>query len=372
MQDYFVSNTFKDDPDALLKLSFVGTCCLVAANSMGPAAQIVASRFGVRVVMACGGLLVVLGLELAGSATQIWHLYLTQGILFGSGASILYVTIMAVAPQYFTRRRGVAIGLITSGSGIGGVIIPFIMTPINASLGYPWTYRVLGLLCLICSTIATIVVRDRIPKPREKKRFSDIIKFEILKDPNYILWCLGSAVMLMGYFIPFFYLPKYATDLGLTPTQGSSLVAIASACNSIGRIMSGAAADKIGPLNVDVIFSIIGGLSSLLIWRFAYSFSVLVAFSVIFGLFCGSYFALVSTITAAILGPEKFCSGLSFILISNTVSVFAPNIANALELNIGAEPSLVYKIFSGVTYIVGALIIFILKMRINRDIFAKV
>lgn len=45
---------------------------------------------------------------------------------------------MSVAPTYFTRKRGMALGIISSGSGIGGLIIPFIMTPINRSLGAGW------------------------------------------------------------------------------------------------------------------------------------------------------------------------------------------------------------------------------------------
>ena len=45
---------------------------------------------------------------------------------------------MAVAPQYFDKKRGFALGLIASGSGIGGLIMPFIMTPINKSLGGGW------------------------------------------------------------------------------------------------------------------------------------------------------------------------------------------------------------------------------------------
>lgn len=51
-------------------------------------------------------------------------------------------------------------------------------------------------------------------------------------------------------------------------------------------------ADRIGPINTDAIFLTITGLSTLLIWMFAYDFSTLVGYSIVLGLFCGSYFAL--------------------------------------------------------------------------------
>ncbi|KAI9029021.1 major facilitator superfamily domain-containing protein [Phycomyces nitens] len=372
MQDYYDQNTFKDVPNALLQLSFVGTLSSVFTNCMGPVAQILASVFGVRVVMITGVLFVVVGLEMAGFASQIWHLYLTQGVLFGTGASLIYVTIMGIAPQYFTRRRGVALGMIASGSGIGGIVIPFIMTGVNTNLGPGWTYRVLGFFCLFCGIIAIIFVKERVPSPRGMKKISDIIKLDVIKDLNYMLWCGGSVLMLMGYFIPFFYLPSYATHLGLTATNGSALVAVGSAMNSVGRIMAGILADKLGPVNINVIFTTMGGLSTLLIWRFAYTYGSLMAYAVVFGLFCGSYFALLSPITATILGPEKFRSGLSLLFIFNIISIFGPNIASAIEENVNAEPLFTYKMFSGVCYISGAIVLFILKIRMNRNIFAKV
>lgn len=135
---------------------------------------------------------------------------------------------MAIAPQYFHRRRGLALGIISSGSGIGGLIIPFIMTPINERLGAPWyahryyiightdnqylfyrTYRVLGFVCLACDLVACALVKSRgggsINKSR--KRLTDVVRLSVLKEVNYDIWVVGAAIQLMGYFVPFFFLP---------------------------------------------------------------------------------------------------------------------------------------------------------------------
>ncbi|KAI8147825.1 major facilitator superfamily domain-containing protein [Fennellomyces sp. T-0311] len=373
MQDYYDRTMFGDTiPDSQLQLSFVGTFCLIFANCMGPIAQILRSMWGTRIVLLIGTFLIAIGLIIAGFSNQIWHLYLTQGILFGTGVSLMYVTIMAVAPQYFDRRRGLAIGIIASGSGIGGLIMPFIMTPLNRSLGAGWTYRVVGFICLGCDLLACLLVKDRNPLPKERKKISDIIKLDVFKNKNFCIWIAGACIQMFGYYIPYFFLPSYATWLGLSDSEGSSLVAVSSAINFVGRILSGVLADRFGLVNVNTVFLIVSGLSTLLIWTFAYSYGTLMAYAVIFGCFSGSYFSVVAPITAEILGMERFPTGLSVVLISNVISVFGPNIASAIDGAGGSEPYFSYKMFAGVAYIIGAIIMIWLKFSLNRKVFVKV
>ncbi|KAI9492181.1 major facilitator superfamily domain-containing protein [Zychaea mexicana] len=372
MQDYYERQIFGDIPNAQLQLSFVGTFALVFANLCGPLAQVLRSVWGTRIVLLIGTFLIAIGLIIAGFSNEIWHLYLTQGILFGTGVSLMYVTIMAVAPQYFDRKRGVALGIVASGSGIGGLVMPFIMTPLNRSLGAGWTFRVVGFICLGFDLLACILVKDRIKPAKERKKLGEIFRIDVLKDKNFCIWALGACVQLLGYFIPYFFLPSYATWAGLSDNDGSSLVAASSAANFVGRIVAGLLADRFGLVNVNSLFLLISGLSTLLIWTFAYDYGSLMAYAVIFGFFCGSYFSLVSPITLKILGMERFPSGLSLVLMTNVVSVFGPNISSAIDGSAGAEPFLAHKLFAGVAFVVSSIIMAWLKFSLDRKIFAKV
>ncbi|KAF7721151.1 hypothetical protein EC973_005358 [Apophysomyces ossiformis] len=311
MQDYYERHVF--GIESSVQLSFVGTLALVFINLMGPVAQILRSIVGLRMVMVIGMLLITIGLEMAGFAWQ-----------------------MAVAPQYFTRRRGLALGLIASGSGIGGLVIPFIMSPINSSIGPAWTYRVMGFVCLACDLVAVALIKELKPAPKQRKKFTDIVKFGVLKD-------------------------------------GSALVAVAATANFVGRILAGIMADRIGRINTNIIITILGGLSSFLIWTFAFTYGVMMAFAVIFGLFCGSYFALLSPITASILGMERFPSGLSLLLITNIISVFGPNISGGIEASVSdIQPYFVYKMFTGACYLAGSVFLIALKLRMDKNPFAKI
>jgi MFS family permease len=275
---------------------------------------------------------------------------------------------MAVAPQWFTKRRSLAIGLIASGSGVGGVIMPLIMQAVNSTLGASWTYRILGFITLGMDAISCVLIRERnVTKPRVRKHLSDIIHLNVLKDVNYCIFCIGSVIGLLGYFVPYYFLPSYGTFIGLSPAQRSALLAVASAANFFGRISAGFASDRVGKINVNIVFTILGGLSSLLIWTFAWTYGSLMAYSVVFGLFCGSYFALLSPITASLVGLERYPTALSLLLITNIISVFGPNIATAIDLGVEAAPFFSYKMFSGVCYIVGAVFLVLLKFRLDSN-----
>ncbi|KAL9544195.1 hypothetical protein MBANPS3_007744 [Mucor bainieri] len=373
MQDYFERNMFNNVANATVNLSFVGTLAMVCLNSVSPIVQICASMFGIRYVLITGTILVALGLEMAGFSTQIWHLYLTQGVVFGIGASCIYVAIMGVAPQWFGKRRGLALGIIASGSGIGGLVIPFVMTAINGSLGFGWTYRILGFICLFCDVVACLTVKERNPPAvRNRKKLSQIVNFAVLKDTNFVIFCIASNIGLFGYFVPYFFLPSYASYLGLDESKGSALVAVSSACNFVGRVITGILADRIGKVNTNLIFTLITALSCLLIWTFASNYGTLMAFSTVFGLTSGSYFALISPITAYLLGMDRFPSGLSLLLVTNVIPVFGSNIASAIEAGVSSEPFFSYKMFSGVAYLVATITLVVLKLRLNRNPFAKV
>ncbi|KAI9345780.1 major facilitator superfamily domain-containing protein [Pilaira anomala] len=372
MQDFFNQTLFKDNEAALIDLSFVGTLSLICVNGFSPIVQVAVSRFGLRPVMILGTIFIVIALEMASLATEIWHLYLTQGVLFGVGASCMYVTVMAVTPQWFTKNRGIALGIVAGGSGVGGLVVPFIITPLNRNFGHGWTYRILGFICLVCDIIACVFVKERVASPQKKKNFRQILQFDVLKNTDFLIFAIGSDIALFGYFVPLFFIPAYATYLGLSDSQGSSIISVCSAMNCIGRLVVGYLADRIGKLNANIIFQLITAASCLLIWTFAFDYPAMMGFGIVYGFACGSYFALMSPISVEILGMEKFPSGLSLLLLFNLFPVFGSNIASAIEAGLKPTPFLTYKLFPGVAYLTGSLVLVYLKFRRNKNPFAKI
>lgn len=133
-------------------------------------------------------------------------MYLTQGLLFGIGASCMYFVVMSITPQWFVKRRGLALGVVSAGTGMGGLVFPFIATPLNRILGPSWIYRILGFICICFNLTTCLTVRARV-EPNSSKKLSEIFQLNVLKNTQFLLFMIGSNISLFGYFIPFFFVP---------------------------------------------------------------------------------------------------------------------------------------------------------------------
>ncbi|KAI8887203.1 MFS general substrate transporter [Backusella circina FSU 941] len=367
MQDYLHRNVFNKSQSQLIQLSFVGTMIPVVANAFSPFVQIAVSLFGFRAVMLGGSMFIVIGLELAGQSTKIWHLYLTQGLLFGIGISCLYTNVMAIAPHWFTKKRGVAMGIMGGGTAAGGLVVPFIMSSLNQALGPSWTYHILGFICLAFTLYACVFVKEqRVSTKPGKKKLSEIVQLKVLKNKNYLFFIIAANLGLFGNYIPYFYLPSFATYYGLTESQGSSLIAAASASGFVGRIVAGVMADKLGYFNSFIISNLIAGLSSLLVWSFAKSYGPLLCYAMLFGFSSNTYYNIMPPIVTTLLPEDQFYSGLTLALLTNCIPIFGNNISSVIQNSISTTPFFTHIMFTGVSYVFGAVLLFGVKLRLNK------
>ena len=76
-------------------------------------------------------------------------------------------------------------------------------------------------------------------------------------------------------------------------------------------------------------------------------------------------------ITAAILSSEQYVTGVSMLLLFNTISIFGLSVASAIETAAHAQPYLVFKIFVGSVYLIAGIILIILKLRLTGSLFAR-
>src|SRR5215467_5030562 len=107
-------------------------------------------RRGPRVVMELGVALMVVGLFLATLIRAPWHLYATLGVLVGGGSVCLGYTGQALfLPNWFVRRRGLAISVVYSGVGVGSIILLPWLQVLIGSVGWRTACRVLALLMLV-------------------------------------------------------------------------------------------------------------------------------------------------------------------------------------------------------------------------------
>jgi MFS family permease len=117
---------------------------------------------GPRVVIEMGVGLMAAGLLLASLVHQPWHLYATLGVLVGGGTNCLGYTGQSLfLPNWFVRRRGLAMSVAFSGVGVGSILVlPWLQALIGRA-GWRTACWALGLLVLVLLAPLNLLLRRR-------------------------------------------------------------------------------------------------------------------------------------------------------------------------------------------------------------------
>lgn len=129
-----------------LVYAFVGSLSIAFLLLVSPIATMAVGKIGIRKTMFCGAVLEAASFVCASFATHIWHLFLTQGVLFGMGLGLLFIPTAAVVPQWFTRRRSLASGISLCGAAAGGAVYSLAAGAMIRNLGLNWTFRTFGIM----------------------------------------------------------------------------------------------------------------------------------------------------------------------------------------------------------------------------------
>ena len=101
-------------------------------------------RFGPAKIMTFCAFIAGLGLVLTSQIQALWQLYIAYGVIFGIGASGGFITTMATTARWFVKRRGLALGIVASGAGLGTLLLAPISERLIDSFGWSLAYIVLG------------------------------------------------------------------------------------------------------------------------------------------------------------------------------------------------------------------------------------
>ncbi|KAJ8080610.1 hypothetical protein PM082_017444 [Marasmius tenuissimus] len=174
--------------------------------------------------MGVGYIICLAGLVGAAFSVEAWHLVVTQGVLFSLGGSILYYPMMSYIFDWFEGRKGFANGVLFSGASLGGVIMPFIIQPLLERYGRRATLLGLAISFGVGMLPCFPYLKPR--KPVKRRTGHTRIDTSFLRRTAF--WILFVAVLIqgLGNFMPFLYLPSFASDLNFSSAIGNLTVAL--------------------------------------------------------------------------------------------------------------------------------------------------
>src|SRR6476620_9429921 len=209
-------------------------------------------RFGTRIVVLAGSLLLGLGLVTASQATSLWQFQLFFGVLIGIGAGSFYAPMMAVASAWIEQHRSLAVALVSAGMGMA----PLMVAP-SASLlitSYDWrtAMLVIGIAAWALLIPASFLVRPA-PHPSgpatanaEDAPKREWTAAEALRTPQFITLALAHFACCAAHSGPIFHMVRYAMVCGIAPLTAVTVYSLAGFSGLGGRLLLGALADRIG------------------------------------------------------------------------------------------------------------------------------
>ncbi len=241
----------------------------VVSGVVSPLIGRLMDRSGPRAVMELGVALMAGGMLLAPLTREPWHLYVTIGVMVGAGSVCLgYSGQSLFLPNWFIRRRGMAMGIAFAGVGIGSVtLLPWVQLMIEQG-GWRTACTAMGLLILVVLAPINLLLRRRPediglqPDGDAALTASSAKPVSNVLDPAWAAtdWTLRRALrtarfwwIALGFFCGLYvwyavqvHQTKFLLDIGFSPNVAVWALGVVSLLGIPGQIVLGYASDRIG------------------------------------------------------------------------------------------------------------------------------
>ncbi|XP_049277229.1 uncharacterized protein LOC125760782 [Anopheles funestus] len=124
--------------------AWIPALCYFLYSSLGPLSSILSVKYSYRTVTIVGGTFAAVGMIITFWATSVNYLYISYGVLVGTGAGLSFPPTVYIVTSYFVKLRGLANGLCISGSALGSIILPPVLRFLLENYGYRGACLIMG------------------------------------------------------------------------------------------------------------------------------------------------------------------------------------------------------------------------------------
>jgi len=224
-----------------------------------PIVGILLDKLSVRKLVAAGIVLFALGLWLVGQSTSIIQYIVLFGITMALANAMAGSMISsAVVSRWFTENRGRALGIAATGTSVGGVLIPGLIT--YWLPGYGWRGTLENLAIALIVIVLPVVLWSIRSWPSEvgmqasqqgedgasTTSGAQLGLKAIMKNPGF-WWLAGALGLLFGTYSSILSnITPYAKQLGHQEDAASGLIMVVAVSGLLGKLLFGVAADRLG------------------------------------------------------------------------------------------------------------------------------
>lgn len=218
-------------------------------------------RFGPRIVVIIGSIILGTGFTAAGYIDQKWQLYLAYGFIAGTGGGLVYLPPIATAPKWWPDRRALATGFAVVGLGLGSFIMAPLATKIigHPDLGWRYVFIYVGIAMGTMGLMSAFCLSNPPPKwkPASWNPLQPTGTDPLAVEQDFTFNEAVSTYQFWVFYLAFFcgcfaglmvigHVAGHGTDSGLTSMQAAMAVSALAVCNAVTRVVIGYVADRIG------------------------------------------------------------------------------------------------------------------------------
>ncbi|XP_037607660.1 monocarboxylate transporter 10 [Sebastes umbrosus] len=335
----------EDDDDLRFKTAWVGSLSMGMIFFCSPIVSVFTDILGCRVTAVGGAAVGLVGLLASSFVTSLGPLYFTYGIVFACGCSFAYQPSLVILGHYFKKRLGLVNGIVTAGSSVFTITLPFVLSGLLEKVGLQNTMRVLCILMFVLM-LAGFTYRPLLPVKSSNTRtgsrcppMSRIFNVNIWKSLGYRIWAFGIPAALYGYFVPYVHLMKHVEERFGADASKEVLLMCIGITSGVGRLIFGRVADYVNGVNkvyLQVTSFFVIGIMSMMI-PLCHIFGGLIAVCLLMGLFDGCFICIMAPIAFELVGDNDVSQAIGFLLgLMSVPMTVGPPIAGFLRDRLGS------------------------------------
>ena len=247
-----------------------------------------ADRFGVMMPALIGCVGLPAGMAGAAFAEEFWQFCVSLGVLSGLlGTSALFAPMAADISHWFTRRRGLAVAIVITGTYLAGALWPPIVQASLDARGWRETFIAIAILmaCVMLPLIALLYRKPAALIEAQAARMAPGAGRPLGVAPGTLqcLICAAGLGCCIAMAAPQVHIVAHVTDLGYAAQHGAAMLSLMLGTGIVSRIGSGFISDRIGGLRTLLLGSVLQAVT-LMAFLGADTLTLLYVVSAVFGL----------------------------------------------------------------------------------------
>jgi len=221
------------------------------------------TRYGARTIMTIGAAVGGLGFALLYLMQNLWHFYASYVIIAVGLAAVGTVPATMVASNWFVKRRGTAIGIISTGVGAGGLVLaPLVGGYLIPNFGWGTSYIALAIITWAIIPLALLVIRtepgemglppDGIPlveEPNNNRAFlaaPEGLSFKAALATS-TFWLIAVSFLINGFALDGVLQNQapHLQDIGFPPALAATVLGITGLGSTVGKFFFGWLCDRV-------------------------------------------------------------------------------------------------------------------------------